>query len=259
MASDSIPPGIGLHFASCHDSEKVVGRIMGQYRLWLHYREVDQQLRAQLKRLEEELAQLQEQVNHQQDSASYENNTIIRALSSLQHDRAHFEAALDTSSYLASHAPAENIPAESSEPLSAFSPAAQVNGVDQKQLTAILSQALFAWSKLPNFDTGEMQMPSFDFDVSAFSPPTPRPEADLLPEDIAAFFTTQGEEPPPTLSHQPPHPQPEAELPSSAGSASTSPVDKQSMRTNQLIQRWFERWGQRSNAQSDAGEEQPNE
>jgi hypothetical protein len=53
---------------------------MGQYRQWLQYRAVDQQLRTQLEQLEQELVHLQEQADHLSASASSTENAIIQAL-----------------------------------------------------------------------------------------------------------------------------------------------------------------------------------
>lgn len=52
---------------------------MGQYRQWLHYREVDQLLGAQLETFEKELAQLQDQL-HLLDDPPIANNALIQAL-----------------------------------------------------------------------------------------------------------------------------------------------------------------------------------
>src|SRR5579885_2361011 len=52
---------------------------MGQYRLWLHYREVDRQLHSELELLEEKLAALQEQASRLQATAPTDN-IIIQAL-----------------------------------------------------------------------------------------------------------------------------------------------------------------------------------
>jgi hypothetical protein len=52
---------------------------MGQYRQWLHYREVDQLLRAQLETFEKELAQLQDQLQFLED-APLANNRLMQAL-----------------------------------------------------------------------------------------------------------------------------------------------------------------------------------
>lgn len=57
---------------------------MGQYREWLHYREVGQQLQEQRAMLEHALTQLQEQVHQQasqiESTPTSDKNTIIQAL-----------------------------------------------------------------------------------------------------------------------------------------------------------------------------------
>lgn len=57
---------------------------MGQYREWLHYREVGQQLLEQCTKLEHALTQLQDQVHHQksqmESTPTSDNNAIFQAL-----------------------------------------------------------------------------------------------------------------------------------------------------------------------------------
>src|SRR5438034_1275854 len=53
---------------------------MGQYRLWLQYREIDQLLHAQLKTLVKELTQVDEQINLLASNTLQVDNVIIQAL-----------------------------------------------------------------------------------------------------------------------------------------------------------------------------------
>jgi hypothetical protein len=59
---------------------------MGQYQQWLHHRTVDQQLQAQQKQLEKELADLHERADLLKDSASPMDNVIIQALARLHRE-----------------------------------------------------------------------------------------------------------------------------------------------------------------------------
>jgi hypothetical protein len=53
---------------------------MGFFRQWLHYQEVDQQLRTQLALREQELAQIQAQTESLTHDTSYTKNTLLLAL-----------------------------------------------------------------------------------------------------------------------------------------------------------------------------------
>ncbi len=59
---------------------------MGHYQQWLHYRTVDQQLQAQQKQLEKELADLHERADLLRDNASPTDNVIIQALARLHRE-----------------------------------------------------------------------------------------------------------------------------------------------------------------------------
>ncbi len=53
---------------------------MGFFRQWLHYQEVDQQLRSQLALREQELAQIQAQTESLTRDTSYTNSTLLQML-----------------------------------------------------------------------------------------------------------------------------------------------------------------------------------
>ncbi len=100
-----------------------------------------------------------------------------------------------------------------------------------------ISPALLSWGGLPNFELYEIKEP---FLVDNQSPSfLNRPEIELLPEDMIAFFD----------EHEQTDPQ--LELPwwlrnitvSSKGEQAGRPIDHNSIRTNRLVQRWIERWG----------------
>jgi hypothetical protein len=92
--------------------------------------------------------------------------------------------------------------------------------------------ALFAQSYLTNFDA---------FDPITLKSLSPYTETDLLPEDLPAFFAGLSQNGASGQLY-------EANDPLTS-SHSTIPVDKQSLRNDRLIQRWFERWGQSSDDQ----------
>ena len=204
---------------------------MGQYQQWLHHREADRQLRAQLGALETELTQLQGQARLVgaafEADQSLTSNAIIRALAIHLNEQtiANSDAAA-TSTATASHGSTETI-----------------------------SPALFGWSRLPNFGPQDIQQPLPNTDVDKPLPSHPHLEMDLLPEDMAAFFDEHSQT------------EPQLELPwwlhnivVSAGTGyRNGPIDQESIRTNRLVQRWLERWGRQSPHQEKPQEDQSHE
>lgn len=187
---------------------------MGQYQQWLQYREIDQQLHTQLESLAGDLAQLKEQAQRLAIAHPSSGNLIIQALT-------HYLKPASGTSISTS------------------------NGTTTEHSETV-SPALFAWSNLPNFDTAKIR------GANPQSPATPMPshsEFDLLPPDMHTFFQTHSQTAPQmklpwwlrnnTLV---PHPQNSG----LAEQRATGPIDQQSIRTNQLVQRWLERWHKRS-------------
>jgi len=209
---------------------------MGQYRQWLHYREADQQLHTQLETLKQELAQLHEQARLLKEPDYGTGNAIIQALSTYLRAEEYLKNSLDTpneqgstngqSSTLEDFI-IEDIP--SSATVAEFVP-------------ETVSQALFAWSRLPNFDTQGVREPTITASTHTplppmlpTPPPTTHPGINLLPEDLAAFMDehtqTPGQRTLPLWIRN-----------TFYSSSSSSPVDQQSLRTNRLVERWLERW-----------------
>lgn len=222
---------------------------MGQYRQWLHYREVDQQLHSRLEQLTDELIQLQEQALHLDETATAcPENTIIQALARQQEVRS-LHAPDTQESHpepTSSDKTLDNI--SLSSPLTDSATDAPVSS----EMPAIpISPTLFAWGHLPNFDSQKMQISPPDAQSQESIPPTPHPDRDdLLPQDMGSFFDEHGSA------------TPQLKLPiwlEKAISSSTPvqhPVDQQSVRTNRLIQRWVERWGRASNSSGQREEQQ---
>lgn len=136
---------------------------MGQYRQWLEFREVDQELRARLEVLSAELEALLDESIKLQRTTSFSDNPIIQAL-------------------LAFVTPPDLLP--ETDPLAPLEPAAVSS--------SSVSPALFARANLPNFDTGSL--PSLPA-VSGALPATPHPELDLLPKDLSAFLDSHSSPP----------------------------------------------------------------
>lgn len=184
---------------------------MGQYRQWLHFREVDQRLRAQLERLSQELAELQAQANRfTLDEDVCTQNVIVQALATYLHVGPANGTAITP----------ESIPSPTALPdLETVSP------------------ALFGWSHLPNLGLQEIRDP--EPSTPDLPPlPVPRPRMNLLPDEAPTFPDGHGET------------APQLSLPwwlrnvvdPSTLAPGNGPVDQQTQRTNRLVQRWLERW-----------------
>jgi hypothetical protein len=195
---------------------------MGQYRQWLHFREVDQRLRTQLGLLSQELTELQTQVaRFEKHASSYEDNIILRALTT----------------YFAAKASPATLKQQDTAP----ELAAQTAITEQMPELETVSPALFGWSYLPNLGLQDIhdQEPQHSAPLPLPPPlPAPRPNVDLLPDDMAAFLHEHGET------------APQLSLPwwlrnvlaSSPDTQGHGLVDHQSLRTDYLVQRWLERW-----------------
>jgi len=191
---------------------------MGQYEQWLQYQEINKRLATQVEALEAELAELQEclvRFGQQHEIASVTDNPIIQAL--------------------VAHLSSQPVPPHSNARYTL-----EINNSlesDSNESGESLSPALLSWGGLPNFELYEIKEP---FLVDNQSPSFfNRPEIELLPEDMIAFFD----------EHEQTDPQ--LELPwwlrnitvSSKDEQAGRPIDHNSIRTNRLVQRWIERWG----------------
>jgi hypothetical protein len=205
---------------------------MGQYQQWLHYQEINKRLGTQVEALEAELAELQEcldRLGQQHQVVSLTENPIIQAL--------------------VVHLPSLLVPPHSNARYTL-----EIN--DSSESGDSLSPALLSWGGLPNFELYEIKepLPVDNQSPSFFN----RPEIELLPEDMIAFFD----------EHEQTDPQ--LELPwwlrkitiSSKDEQAGRPIDHYSIRTNRLVQRWIERWGRQpstatkstENKEEDSGE-----
>jgi hypothetical protein len=215
---------------------------MGQYSQWLHYREVDGQLQAQLETLERELAQLQdrlqllEQGEWSQKSCLSADNKIIHAL--------HAMNAMDAQA-----------PRRNGQPLLIDSTPVPLTEIVPNEPGETISPALFARSNLPNFGPQAVppetpvvngsQLTSYNHQL----PSIPHREMALLPEDMSSFIEEH------TMTD------PQIELPwwlrniraasniASSPNGPYGPIDQESIRTNRLVQRWLERWGRQISQQ----------
>ncbi len=185
---------------------------MGQYRQWLHYRHIDQQLQAQKEQLIGAMTRLQERIDHLDAHPLASDNHIVQALTL----------------YMTTCSPSSGV-------LSGEQP--MKNGSDQPPES--ISQALFDHSRLPDLyplheqDTHETLFPKRPTNPFIPLPPITHKAIDLVPEDSSTL----------PEDHEPMEPQ--SALPWWLENAVTpsSSLNAQSMRTNHLVQRWLERWG----------------
>src|SRR5581483_2042248 len=149
---------------------------MGQYRQWLHYREVDQLLRAQLEALEQQLAQFQGQAHLLEHDRPSPENAILQAL----------VAQILAGEYPSPHTTApDSIPDTPHDPSifsqppsknrpSVFSAPATIEPEPTPEpSTETVSPALFAWSRLPNFISQDLREPVAPVDSQSPIPTTP--------------------------------------------------------------------------------------
>jgi hypothetical protein len=204
---------------------------MGQYKLWLHYREIDQQLRAQLAQLTADLDALKRQTQDlPQDLSALSDNPILLAL-----------LAQATPS---AAPPLPQIPTNTPE---------DAIRENTEEIGIAVSHALHAWTSLPNFDSQHLPVPppvsSPEMSTEAVVAISSHPELGLLPDDLTTFVDEHTQTAPIRtlpwwLRNSPDILKQEGQL-----------FDQQSERTNHLVERWLERWGRRQNAQEREGQE----
>jgi hypothetical protein len=230
---------------------------MGQYQQWLHSRAVDQQLQTQLEMLENELAQLLDRAQPVEQCEQTPQDAVSSAVQ-FPEDRAFDSSFLATNKIILALAAVLDQQAPSQMDYFTSSTAAanqQVPVTDQSAET--ISSTLFAWSNLPNFETPNISIEPAMYSTSNFNPnhdqlqpPTPHQEFVLLPEDMSSFIDEH------SLTD------PQIELPwwlhniavVSRTNNSNGPIDRESIRTNRLVQRWLERWGRQPTPHNQQGE-----
>ena len=216
---------------------------MGQYKEWLHYREIDQLLRSQLAVSEHELAQLQAQVEILGKQNFSAHNAIFQALIKPQQDEwsQTEELALSYKEEGAQAATGWKEQIEEVEEL-------VIEEVEEEgeEDIATISPALLAWSRLPNFDTQMIEEQEVNSLPRTPEPPLSQSPEQLLPSDISAFIDAQYPTNPqmkvPWWLHNITSPD--------QGAQETHASDQQSGDADYLVQRWFERWGKQPTKRS---------
>ncbi len=188
---------------------------MGQYRQWLHYRHIDQQLQSQKEQLALALVHLQEHISDLDAHPLAADNCVIQALT------------LYTKTL--------SMPSETLVDKQAIAN-------EYVQQPEIISQALFEHNRLPDLDSQqgkdihETVLPKRPTNMYTPLPPISHKVIDLVPEDVSEFPD----------EHAPTEPQ--IALPwwlhkAALSTTQSNSLDAQSVRTNRLVQRWLERWG----------------
>jgi hypothetical protein len=207
---------------------------MGQYRLWLHHREIDQDLHTQQAAYDQELAAIDEQIAHIENTAMQSSNALVIAL--IQQFHAQKEANSKEADTIIT-------PPEQDETIHETAPHRQRQvplPSNYGQQSTSVSPALLAWSQLPNFNTHEIHISEEHILPADVLPMLPDATDHLLPSDLNSLFD---DEPKDTQRSLPwwlrsimrtPHEEPEEPQ-------KTAPIDQQSMHINQRVERWFAR------------------
>lgn len=226
---------------------------MGQYQQWLHYREVDQHLQAQLEVLVRELVQLQEHAHLLEQSIQplYESRSVETSSTDIQECLQADNPILHAlaTSLNERHSPMESTKEDTPIP----TPLPQTT---PNRPAETISPALFGWSNLPNFRPQQVPVETAKAgNASPFSntsqpqlplPTVPHSDMGLLPEDMATFFDQHDQT------------EPRLELPPwlrNAINRPDGPIDQETIRTNRLVQRWIERWNRYPQQSVEAGED----
>ncbi len=229
---------------------------MVQYRLWLHHREVDQHLRGQQLRYEQELAEIDEHVARIEKIAVQKDNALLTALIEQINTQEHINNhRTDTTQTQPEHNGAMQTSLNGQKyqtpPPSNYGqqgwdgrpadPDLRHQAQGRREARSLhVPPASSTWGDLPHFATQDMYTSEEELplsDARAIPPETtdfPLPndpntpvdhnlqknELDLLPWWLRHLMQTTPEEqePPPT-----------------------APIDQQSTRTNERVERWFTR------------------
>jgi hypothetical protein len=232
---------------------------MGQYERWLHYQEVDRQLRAELEALETELASFQRSMqDHPTIKTSSSNseastgqaalqtqNIVIRALdwslngySSTADDALHEAGTMPAHLPLA-HSTTTNGYNNEQQTANSNSAITSTANAMQPKVDETISPSLMNWGALPNFGPNEIEGASPAMEQPGV-PSTLHSENVLLPEDMPTFIDEHAQtDPQPGLPWWLRSKAFEAPVQRTAGGP--APIDPEPTRTNRLVQRWMKR------------------
>ena len=178
---------------------------MGQYRQWLHYRDIDRHLHLQREQLTNEIAHLQEQLHCLETARPDADNNIVQALITQQATQSVQPRAITPPTSVSSVSPEVPLPDWVREEARQYTPNPQ--------------------TPLPTVS------PTY-----ASLPPLPHP---IHPQHSQYTQSQNDDVPAPTdpqiaIPHW---------LRRAASVSQSGPLDPQGVQTNRLVQRWIERWG----------------
>lgn len=181
---------------------------MGQYRQWLHYRDVDRHLHAQREKLTQEIAHLREQVQRIEAVHPDVGNSI-------------FQALIQQRTTLPVQLPASHPVQQPASPVQ----------------QSVSSDPFPDTSAQRNDMKGHN--PQTPHDYASFPPLPPLPhQNEAQPEEILTSLDARDArdltDPQLTIPRW---------LQRAASTSQSGPLDAQSAQTNRLVQRWLERWG----------------
>ncbi|HLH60274.1 MAG TPA: hypothetical protein VKV20_01215 [Ktedonobacteraceae bacterium] len=222
---------------------------MGQYQQWLHYQEIDRQLRAELARLEAELAHLQESIGDnapglesaingempRQFPAISTHNTVIRLLElGTKGPPSTFPEQAGAARNGSAHdilTPARG-PADEHGRVDGVGSGEDASGKGrQTQNGEILATPVISQGRLPQFGPAEAVEGTHVRERQARAT-TPDTEIVLLPQDMQVFFDQHAQT------------DPQQEVPWWLRKKAANTVafdDSESLRTDELVRRWIER------------------
>lgn len=194
---------------------------MGQYSQWLHHHKIDQQLQAQRAGLEQDLHNLQEQAHNLEVHIPHAPNSIIQTL---QHH-------MQTGPRLT--ALATNTPSTHHLPVPETSTSTAMPAVRSRSrwtpFPGIIERSRYTNPKLP-VRTAALKAAQLAPVTAIISTPT---STSLQLASTMHIIPAQDTPPPEALTYTG-HSRPNHR---------TLPVDPQDKHTDQMIQRWLERWG----------------
>jgi hypothetical protein len=237
---------------------------MGRYQQWLLCQETDQSLRAQLERLEAELASLQERMSVLERSLPHRENRLVRLLMEVYVDGPQRQREASSQPQAGAKGAAAPAPTGAAGLSAEVTPAAAET---MGRLTPRILPPLHPASQLPAAQRSSLPgalpeakrpsvppSPSGSWPLSGSRSPAPaaaprEPPIAARPSAAAEPGTGGAGLPPREESVQVDRSQ--LEIPAwlhhltvaSGKDHHPTPIDQASVRTNRLVQRWLERWG----------------
>lgn len=207
---------------------------MGQYRLWLQQREVEQNLRKQQITCKQELSEIDEHIARIEKTTRQTSNALLTAL--MQHINMQKPATSQRTDTTGAQSEYNGATQETAHAQKYQTPPPSNYG---QQMTPV-SPPLLAWSHLPNFDTQDISISEEEILSADVIPVLPEEKNNLLPGDFSTLFEQEKpEENQASLpwwlrrlmqnNHEEQKPQ------------EIASIDQQDTDPNQRVERWFAR------------------